>query len=142
MSTVCWVGTDRGAAPAEGHQEVGITDFSPFVISIYLSSILTRLAYYPCSSTAPGASPGQGLAICHVIRYPRAHVVSLAKRELQGRWPTTARHGEARQFLGQWCLNEKVELRCKLAMPRLSSGAYEKVELLCKLAMPRLSSGV
>ena len=56
----------------------------------------------------------------------------------------------------KWCLNEKVELLCKLAMPRLSSSVClqaglaspakwclnEKVELLCKLAMPRLSSGV
>ena len=43
----------------------------------------------------------------------------------------------------KWCLNEKVELLCKLAMPRLSSGVLnEKVELLYKLAMPRLSSGV
>ena len=69
----------------------------------------------------------------------------------------------------KWCLNEKVELLCKLKwtyvrytdtmprMPRLSSGRIalqaghaspvklclnEKVELPCKLAMPRLSSGV
>ena len=58
----------------------GLTNFSPFVISIYLSSILTRLTIHAvqrrrahrqsrcktfkdCTSglTAPGASPGQGL---------------------------------------------------------------------------------
>ena len=26
----------------------------------------------------------------------------------------------------KWCLNEKVELPCKLAMPRLSSGVRKK----------------
>ena len=59
----------------------------------------------------------------------------------------------------KWCLNEKVELLCKLAMPRRPVKWYlkgrialqaghaspvkwclnEKVELLCKLAIPRLS---
>ena len=41
----------------------------------------------------------------------------------------------------KWCLNEKVELLCKLAMP-VKWCWNEKVELLCKLAMPHLSSGV
>ena len=49
--------------------------------------------------------------------------------------------GHASPVMIKWCLNEQVELLCKLAMPRLWC-LNEKVEMLCKLAMPRLSSGV
>ena len=56
----------------------------------------------------------------------------------------------------KWCLNEKVELLCKLAIVDVRTiyryhaknaspvkwCLTEKVELLCKLAMSRLSSGV
>ena len=44
----------------------GLTDFSPH------SNIAIQLhASIASSKAAPGASPGQWLAICHVIRYPR-----------------------------------------------------------------------
>ena len=47
-------------------------------------------------------------------------------------WVGTDRGSAGHASPVKWCLNEKVELLCKLAMPRLSSG----------VAMPRLSSGV
>ena len=62
----------------------GLTHFSPhsnIYLSIYLSPFHTMVS---TSEAAPGASPGQWLAICHVIRYPRVQthqrVASLAKR--------------------------------------------------------------
>ena len=37
----------------------GLTDFSPFVISIYLSIVHPSIPCIQSGSTAPGASPGQ-----------------------------------------------------------------------------------
>ena len=83
-------------------------------LSIYLSSIL----WYHAATWSRAHSPGLEVSFSADRRCRFVHTVPLTNRGFWCRFLALA--------CRKWCLNEEVELLCKLAMPRLSSGVWMK----------------